>query len=272
MILFSPEMSFLERAGLIFEIFLGIAAVLGLFLWFVKGRPMKLDIFGSSVDIKDGSGVNLAGKQAVLDVFAMAITTATTVSFLKTKQILSDQMYYLEDKLILIQEALTTSYRSCMSEKLRKAEDHAVTVTSNKEYQFFTSLVTLMAEDQKRTCRQIFIKNNFSHFTGREFDDYVEEKVTLLRTKALLFLRDLYPSDKMLVSFEEVEANVFNKMATSVDGHYEQVFRKAVQIYKARHEEADKLDKELKEYILDNYGVDIEAPSKAASKERKSDD
>ena len=265
---FSATDSLVARSWLIFLIFAGIAGLLLLFRVIIRGRPVKLDIFGTTMDIKDGSEVNQAGKQAVMDVFTMAITTASTVSFLKTKQILSDQMYYLEDKLILVQEALTTCYRSLMSDKLKQAEDHSVTVTSNKEYQFFTSLVTLMAEDQKRTCRQIFIKNNFSHFSDREFDEYVEEKLTLLRTKALLFIRDLYPSDKMLVTFEEVEMGVFAKVAPALDTHYEQAFRRAVQIYKARHEEADKLDKDLHDYILNTYGVDIAAPSRAA-KERE---
>ena len=267
--LFGPNATFLERLGIIFAVVAGASFLLVIFYkLFVRGKAMKLDMFGTKVDIAGNSVITEAGKDALVDVFTMSITTASTVSFLKTKQILSDQMYYLEDKLILIQEALTTSYRTCLSATLKKMDDHAVTVTSHKEYQFFTSLVTLMVEDTKRTCRQVFIKNNFSNFSDKDFNDYIDEKVVLLKAKSLLFLRDLYPSDKMVVTFEVVEQDVFLKESEAIGDHLEHVFRKAVHIYKARHEEADKLDHDLKAYILATYGVDIDAPRKVAQENK----
>ncbi len=267
--LFGANSTFLERVGLILVVMLSLSLLLLIFYkLFVRGRPVKLNIFGGQMDIKGVDNLTDTGKDALVDVFTMSITTATTVSFLKTKQILSDQMYYLEDKLILIQESLTTSYRTCLSISLKKMDDQAPTVTSHKEYQFFTSLVTLMIEDMKRTCRQTFIKNNFSHFSDKDFSEYIDEKIVLLKAKALLFLRDLYPSDKMVVTFEVVEQDVFQKEAESFEEYLEHVFRKAVQIYKARHEEADRLDRELREYIMATYGVDIDAPRRIAQESK----
>jgi hypothetical protein len=267
--LFGQNLTFNERAGLIVVTFLCFS----LLLWFIKqsilkGRPFKLSMFGSEVDVEDASGLNDAGKSAIMDVLAMTAVTATKTSTLKTKTVLSDQMYYLEDKLILIQEILTTAYRASLSDGLAKehSAESTATVYSHKEYHFFTSLVTLLIEDMKRSCRQIFIKNNFSHFNEREFSEYADEKVTLLQAKALQFIRDLYPSDKMIVPFETLEQEVFKKNADATGSHLEHALRKAVQIYKARHEEADALDKELRDYILDTYGVDVDAPRKSREK------
>lgn len=270
--LFGPNMTFVERAGLVFVIFACIVLLLLFVRLIVKGRPFKLSIFGNEVDVKDPNVLNDAGKDALVDIFTMTLNTAATISFLKTKQILSDQMYYLEDKLILIQEGLTNSYRACLSATLKQLQDQSATVTSHKEYHFFTSLVTLMIEDMKRTCRQTFIKNNFSHYTEKEFSEYTEEKVTLLKAKALLFLRELYPSDKMIVPFESVETEVFNKEAGNIGDHLSHVFKKAVVIYKSRHEEAGRMDQELKDYIMATYGVDIDAPRKAAREARDEKD
>jgi hypothetical protein len=119
-----------------------------------------------------------------------------------------------------------------------------------------------MVEDQKRTCRQIFIKNNFSNLGEREFQEYLEEKVTLLQTKARLYVRELYPSDKMEIPFELLEQEVFNKTAEVLVKNYEQVFRRAAQIYRTKHEEADTLDSDLRAYIKATYGADVEAPYK----------
>ena len=268
--LFGANATFSERVGIIIVVF----ACAGLLIWFIKqailrGRPFKVSMLGSEVDVASQGGIGDDYKGAIIDVLTMTASTASKVATIKTKTILSDQMYYLEDKLILMQEVLTTAYRNVLSVELQKGTaDQPITVISHKEYHYYTSLVTLLIEDLKRSCRQTFIKNNFSHYNEKEFLEYTNEKVTLLQAKAIQFFRDLYPSDKMIIPFETLEQEVFRKHASDLAEHLEHAFRKAVQIYKARHEEADLLDKELRDYILDTYGVDIDAPRRS-SKEKE---
>jgi hypothetical protein len=261
--------TFLEKAGLILIFFVCFSLFILLISRLSKKKAIKLSFLGSTFEIQpdglaaDGTHGICIDPVALVEIYNMTTNTAGMVSVLKTKQILSDQMNYLEDKAIIIREALISSYRKCLSDNSKKEDGSlASTVVSSKEYQFFNSLITLMVEDQKKTCRQIFIKNNFSNLGEREFQEYLEEKVTLLQTKARLYVRELYPSDKMEIPFELLEQEVFNKTAEVLVKNYEQVFRRAAQIYRTKHEEADTLDSDLRAYIKATYGADVEAPYK----------
>lgn len=284
--LFGAGMSFAERAGLVLII---AACLAGLFclviVLMVKSKVAKFSLFGGEVDLKgDSEEMSPRCKDAVVEVAMLAITTSTKVSYMRTKQVLSEQMYYLEDKLFLMQEVLNTAFRKCLADKLRSMHPTAdpsaapaggddcckeYHLTSHKEYHFFTTLVTLMSEDLKKAMRQIFIKNHFSHYDEREFSSYLKEKVDLLSARMLQFLRDLYPSDKMVVPYEQVESMVFVGSLSEVTLHLEHAFRRAVQLNRARNEEADKEEEVMRQYILNKYGVDIEAPRKSSQEPGK---
>lgn len=284
--LFGAGMSFAERAGLVLIIAACLAGLFSLIIaLLVKSKVAKFSLFGSEVDLKgDAEELSPRCKDAVVEVAMLAITTSTKVSYLRTKQVLSEQMYYLEDKLFLMQEVLNTAFRKCLADKLKSmhpaSDPSAATsvggggvgddcckeyhLTSHKEYHFFTTLVTLMSEDLKKAMRQIFIKNHFSHYDEREFSSYLKEKVDLLSARMLQFLRDLYPSDKMVVPYEQVESMVFVGSLSEVTIHLEHAFRRAVQLNRARNEDADREEEGMRQYILNKYGVDIEAPRKSS--------
>lgn len=278
--LFGASMSFAERAWLVIIIAVCLAGLFFLLAFMLRGKVTRFSLFGNEVDLKgDQKELSPRCKDAVVEVAMLAITTSTKVSYLRTKQVLSEQMYYLEDKLFLTQEVLNTAFRKCLADKLRSlhSADQAAPVdscteyhlTSHKEYHFFTTLVTLMSEDLKKAMRQIFIKNHFSHYDEREFAAYLREKVDLLSARMLQFLRDLYPSDKMVVPYEQVEAVVFNGSLEEVTLHLEHAFRRAVQLNRARNDDADKEEEGMRLYILNKYGVDIEAPRKSSQEQGK---
>lgn len=279
--LFGASMSFAERVGLVLTIAGSLAGIFVLLAVIFKGKVTRFSLFGNEVDLKDDEKeMSPRCKDAVVEVTMLAITTSTKVSYLRTKQVLSEQMYYLEDKLFLTQEVLNTAFRKCLADKLRSIhtasspDDGSYTcteyhLTSHKEYHFFTTLVTLMSEDLKKAMRQIFIKNHFSHYDEREFTAYLKEKVDLLSARMLQFLRDLYPSDKMVVPYEQVEAVVFNGSLDEVTIHLEHAFRRAVHLNRARNEDADREEEGMRLYILNKYGVDIEAPRKSSQETGK---
>lgn len=165
-----------------------------------------------------------------------------------------------------------TAFRGMLFGELTKKSiaGSPVTVTSTQEYSFFTTLVFLMAEDLKRSCRGTFIRNNFHRFNDREFDAYVNDKVDFLWIKATSFIRDMYPSDKMTVPFEVLEKVVFTEIEDDVCEELRITFKKAVQIYNERHAEINGMEASLREHLR-SYGVDLEKTAKSAEGDSKND-
>lgn len=225
----------------------------------IKNGTFKGKWFGADVEFSKNNPEYII-KGALVDVFNMAMTTASEISYIKTKQVLSEQMSFLEDRLILIQASLNNTYRKCLSDCLTKINTPLVTVTSNKEYHLFSTILTLMLDDQKEYCRDAFIKNNFAHLNDNDFNDYLDDKLNILYSRCISYVRDLYPSDKMLVTYEIVESDVFGSTKKEFFIRYTQVFKKAALLYRTKHLEADTKDIKLKEYIKMHYAVDIDAP------------
>jgi hypothetical protein len=249
-----------ERATLILEIIGGIVLLIFLIRWTFTGKKVKMGLGKVSLDVasegeKSGPQVNV---EIVIEIVSRTVDVASKISHIKTKQILSDQMYYLEERLVILQSNLLAVYRSALQSALLKDASQApIAVTSTQEYNFFTSLVSLMVEDLKRNCRGTFIRNNFHRFTDKEFDEYVEDKVDFLWVKAVGFLRDMYPSDKMSLPFEKVENEAFKEVKKTVKEDLTITFKKAVQIYHERHDEIKTMESALRNRLR-TYGVDLD--------------
>lgn len=266
--------TFLEKIGLTLVFFICLALLLLLAHSIFGSKPFSVSLFGSSFEFRGGLAApgrkypfhRNIGPETLVEIYSRTSATSNMVSLLKNKQILFEQMNYLEDMAILLREAFIASYSKCLSSFKAASAVSGATVVSSKEYHFFRSLMTLMVEDQKKICRQIFIQNNFSSLGEKEFHEYLEEKIAILQTKARLYVRELYPSDKMEVPYEVVESEVFGKTADIMAKNYEQVFRRAAIIYRSRHDEADALDAGLRTYLKAVYGADVEAPYRSVGR------
>ena len=261
--------TFVEKIGLTLVFFTCLVLLILLAHSIFGSKPFTVSLFGETIAFRGGRTSRdgrqypfhrSIGPEALVGIYSRTSATSNMVSLLKNKQILYEQMNYLEDMSVLLREAFITAYSKYLAGYQTSKASSSSTVVSSKEYHFFRSLMTLMVEDQKKICRQIFIQNNFSRLGEKEFQEYLDEKVALLLTKARLYVRELYPSDKMEVPYEIVEFEVFGKTADIMAKNYEQVFRRAAIIYRSRHDEADALDAGLRMYLKAAYGADVEAP------------
>lgn len=273
------NMTLWGRIALILEILVCLliffmALILAL-RWAFAGKKVKLGLGQlASIDVDKG-GQPLSGISAdtVIEIVSRSVDMASKVTHIKTKQILSDQMYGLEDKIVLIQDVLLAPFRAklFLALEAKAGPGAAPTVTSNQEYGFYVSLVALLMEDLKRNCRGTFIRNNFHRFNEREFETYVSDKAESLWIKAVNFLRDMYPSDKMTLTFEAVEKSVLSEAETDFKDEIVVVFKKAVHIYNERHAEIAEMERALREH-LKGYGVNMEKARDHRVEELANDD
>lgn len=247
-------MSFLERTGLLIEIFVVIAALILVLRWVLTGKKMKINLSSGNIDIGAADQKDVS-KSDVVDIIIKTSDTIMRTAYIKTKLILYEQMCYLEERLVLLQDAYLATFRSKLAGNLAKKSNSPLTVTSSQEYQFFESLIRLLMEDIKRNCRGIFVRNNFSHYTEKEFDNYLEEKVEFLWIKSCNFLRDLYPSDKMPMTYEELENEVLVEVKETSCDDLRAVFRKAVHVHNSKLEEVVRIEQDLRGY-LKSFGIE----------------
>lgn len=248
------SMSFLERTGLLIEIFVVIAALILVLRWVLTGKKMKINLSSGNIDIGAADQKDVS-KSDVVDIIIKTSDTIMRTAYIKTKLILYEQMCYLEERLVLLQDAYLATFRSKLAGNLAKKSNSPLTVTSSQEYQFFESLIRLLMEDIKRNCRGIFVRNNFSHYTEKEFDNYLEEKVEFLWIKSCNFLRDLYPSDKMPMTYEELENEVLVEVKETSCDDLRAVFRKAVHVHNSKLEEVVRIEQDLRGY-LKSFGIE----------------
>ena len=248
------SMSFMERTGLLIEVFLAITALILVLRWVLTGKKMKINLSSGNIDIGAADQKDVS-KSDVVDIIIKTSDTIMRTAYIKTKLILYEQMCYLEERLVLLQDAYLGTFRSKLACTLAKKDGTPLTVTSSQEYQFFESLIRLLMEDIKRNCRGIFVRNNFSHYSEKEFDKYLEEKVEFLWIKSCNFLRDLYPSDKMPMTYEDLEKEVLVEVKETSCDDLRAVFRKAVHVHNSKLEEVVRIEQDLRGY-LKSFGIE----------------
>jgi len=246
-------MSFWQRMSLVGAVGAVIVAVILLVLF---RKNIKFSLKRGELNLSDRK--DNKATEVIMEVFTRTLDTAVKSSSIKLKGILSDQMNYLDEKLLLIEDILLNTFRKELAEKTEGA-----TVISHQEYLFFYSLVSLLKEEMKRDIRAIFIRNNFSSYSEEEFSEYIKEKNQWIITRVNMFLRDMYPSDKMVVSFEELEVSLI-KSYEEINSILNQVFKKAVSISKEHYATIDKMQSELESYMT-SLGIDFK-PTNIAKK------
>jgi hypothetical protein len=184
-------------------------------------------------------------------IFFLTFENVSFMAQIKTKIILHDQMTYLEEKLVIVRDKILESYRGLLKGKLSSTG-----AGLGQEYLFFQTLVDLLVEDMKSSIRTLFIRNHFSTYNDKELEGYIAEKNQLLMVKAYQFLRDMYPSEKMVIPFDDIE-DALDLIRKDLEQDISYVFKRAVDITKARHRQIEELEVSLRDKIKSNYGVDI---------------
>lgn len=227
----------------------------------LSGKKVSLNLKDGALNMGADNKAEIATVQNVASsIFFQTLETVALMTQIKTKIILHDQMTYLEERLVLIKDNILESYRAKLRAKLtgptRAPDAHIASTTSNQDYLFYKTLIDLMKEDMKSGIRILFLRNNFSRYNDKELDAYIEEKNELLLVKATQFISELYPSEKMLVSFDEVEETL-NSVRKDIEADLTVVFKRAVEIHNTRHRQINELESGLREKIKISYGVEV---------------
>lgn len=254
-------LNFIQKTIMVVE----LAFLVGVFVIFVfkkiEGKKLFVNLKEGALSYDQSANKEALSIQAVVSsIFFQTLETVALMTQIKTKLILHDQMTYLEERMVLIKDHLMEAYRAKLKTKLSATSPgsttQVVSTTSNQEYLFFKTLTDLMKEEMKSGMRTLFLRNNFSRYNEKELDAYVTEKNELLLIKALHFIGELYPSEKMLVSYDEVE-EAFNSVRGDIAEELSIVFKKAVFIHNSRLTQITELETNLREKIKLSYGVEV---------------
>lgn len=246
--------NFGQKAFLIVEVALVVMILLVTLFRLLANKKLDLNLKRGQISYAPGSKDSVTVENAVSGVFFSTLETVAMMAQIKTKLILHDQMTYLEERLVIIRDTILESYRHAWKNYIDRngpTEDFV-----GQEYLFYQSLVDLMKEDMKSSVRVFFLRNHFSTYDDQQLNSYIEEKNELLMVKAYQFLRDMYPIDKMTLSFEEIE-NGLDKVRPDLENGLSVAFKKAVDITKERHRQIADLETGLRKNIKQQYGVEL---------------
>lgn len=254
-------LNFPQKVIMILELAFLIGVLVIVVFRFLSGKKVSLNLKDGALNMGAETKAELATVQNVASsIFFQTLETVALMTQIKTKIILHDQMTYLEERLVLIKDNILESYRAKLRAKLtgptRAPDAHIASTTSNQDYLFYKTLIDLMKEDMKSGIRILFLRNNFSRYNDKELDAYIEEKNELLLVKATQFISELYPSEKMLVSFDEVEETL-SSVRKDIEADLTVVFKRAVEIHNTRHRQINELEAGLREKIKISYGVEV---------------
>lgn len=248
-------LSFGERVTLLFVLQAALVGIIFLVLRLLKGKNVSMNLTQGQLSFTPET-TSATIHEVVTGVFFHTLETIAMMSQIKTNLILHDQMTYLEERMVMIRNTILESYRKLLREFLSGTEADSLD-NPQREYLFYKSLVDLMREDLKNNIRVLFLRNHFTQFNDQELSAYIKEKNQVLVVKMYEFLRDMYPSEKMMVPFSDVEGSL-KDIQEEIEEYLSSVFRKAVQIKHERDAQIIALDKSLREKIKASYGVDIE--------------
>jgi len=237
------------------QVFLGLIILVYLFGRMFGNKKFSFNLPKGQISYSKDTGMDSAYVQSMsTGIFFLTLETVAMMTQIKTKLILHDQMTYLEERLIFIKNSVLEAYRSKRSELEKGAP---LSSEAAKEYLFFKSLVELMKEDVKSNIRVLFLRNHFSQYDEKEMSVYLTEKNFWLVTKMIDFLRELYPQEKMAVSFNDVEEAI-SSIRSEIEEYLAIIFKRAARITIKRHGQINELEASLREKVKESYGVDLD--------------
>lgn len=242
-------MSFAQKVIIILEVAAALAGIIYLIFKMIAHKSVSFDMTKGRLSYSGNDDKAQTMEGAISGVFILTLETVTMMTHIKTKLILHDQMSYLEERLIVVRDAILKSYRLCW--KARTGES-----VSTKEYIFYQSLVNLMKENMKSNMRTFYLRNHFSAYSEQQLKDYINEKNELLMIGAYQYLRELYPEGKMTISFEDIVLGL-DKIKPNLENCLSAAFKRAVNITKERNVQIAELESSLRGRIKTTYGVEL---------------
>lgn len=250
-ILFS-DLNFMQKFILILEIAVLLSGVVYLLFRMISNKRVSLNVTKGQLSYAPDSKDPDTIKTVATGVFFQTLEAVAMMTQIKTKLILHDQMTYLEERLVIVKDTILEAYRQSWKEAFSSGSAES----GSQEYLFYQSLVELMKEDMKSSIRVFFLRNHFSSYDDHQLTSYIEEKNELLMVKAYQFLRDMYPVDKMVVSFDSIVKGL-DKVKPDLEHCLLTVFKKAVDITRERHQQITDLETGLRNKVKISYGVDL---------------
>ncbi len=170
--------------------------------------------------------------------------TVSKISEIKLREIPSLQMSFVEEKLLTFRKILMRIYAELLISKVGDPKN----VTVNEDYLFQSSLVKLAIHEIQAVIRAALLRNHLDEMTEKEFDRYIEERVSLLMATKGEFFDLMYPSEKMLVSRGEIRERV-KSSKKELEGIIRDIFHRALKITIDKNKEIDELNQDLDVFI-----------------------
>jgi len=223
-----------------------------LFSMFIIPIGVLLALFGIKSGIKLGRNFQIGGIKntgvSAQDLVLIINETADICikkSEIQFKELLRSQMNYAEQRLIHLKGLKQSIYLTLLSNHLEdKSEKN--NVTSHKDYQYYSILLSTSTQDTLDILRSAFKENNFECLAISDFELYIKNKVDLIEQRNTDLLNVTH-NNMTVTRVELYEANksAYHKFLEC----YKDIFYKSIDIYKRKHAEMDKLDKELENFI-----------------------
>jgi len=204
----------------------------------------KLRVFGKNISVNKQDGTPRIDSNSLILIVSKVSEVVYKQSEIKLRIILTEQMAYTEEKLISFKNLALRGYAEAL---LSKVEDPR-NLNTHQDYQFFSSLTKLAVNEILSLVRAAFLKNHLDSFAALDFEKYIKEKTEYFMLEYNDFIDLMYPSDKMLVSREELrEKDKVN--ASKWEEIFHDVFGRGLKISQERKKEIEKLSEELKVYL-----------------------
>ena len=158
------------------------------------------------------------------------------------RNILKDQMNFVEQKLIQVQTDLLSSYRQALKTH-RTIEDDPAEET--KQYRLYQGLLSNSLCTVKDEIRRSFKENGFEELSGSEFSNYVKNKAQALYAMASTHIGDQYPYEKMIVSWEIRQQDISTNYIHKIEDACFEVFQHAKDIKRYARIQLDKINDDL---------------------------
>jgi len=155
-------------------------------------------------------------------------------------RVLKNQMNNAEQKLVEIQTLLINAFTEALYDKRNDQNEHTVddeAVQSKLFYGLVRDALLLVKDEIRRS----FKENGFFDFNGSEFTFYVRDKIKFLLSILSQHLRNLYPSQGVIVDLQKILKSIESK-TTEIEALGFEMYTHA----KEAKLEAEKQTKELR--------------------------
>lgn len=133
----------------------------------------------------------------ILIIFGISAKYKTEIEILE-KNILKEQMNYVEQKIETLFLDLIRTYKEDQLKKLKEQSNYSLDLV-DKEYIIYQEVLSNSIEVAKREVRRSFKENGFHIKSGKEFADYVKGKTKDVLAIARKHMINKYPKNALIL-------------------------------------------------------------------------